>query len=236
MNQIGHITLAKTKVVDTNLQGQKLGKKGRITRERILDAARALIEDPDGEGFSLSAVARLSDLRLSSIYNYFADPIELFLAVLEPVVEEADEAYLGLLRDRWPDERLGECCDQFIAAFHGYWKQHSRILHLRNRLADQHDARVLNQRIAMARRVVRRLGWQMGGDIDTATGTQFDLASVLYTGLERVVTIATDEELKKHYPPDIRPRFEGRTLHQQARMLALGIADERMRTIRHDAA
>jgi len=222
--------------IDTNLQGQKLGKKGRITRQRILEAARRLIEDPESEGFTLSAVARETGLRMSSIYNYFADPIELFLAVLEPIADEAEEAYVRLLRRRWPEESLEECCIEFVNAFHAYWLKNSRMLHLRNRLADQHDERALLQRIAMARRVVRLLGFQMDGDIERATGPQFDLASVLYTGLERVVTIATDEELKQHYPENIRPRFEGRTLHQQARLLALAIADKRIRHARLDAA
>lgn len=214
------------KLNDTNLQGQKLGKKGRITRERIVVAARELIEDPDCE-FSLSAVARHTGLRMSSIYTYFSDLPDLFLAVLEPVAEEAEEAYLHLLRTRWDDDAIDARSTELVGAFHDYWERHSRLLHLRNRLADQHEIRVLLQRIAMARVIVRLLGWQMGGDPETVTGSPYDLASVLYTGLERVVTIATDTELKSHYPADIKPRFEGATLRQQSRLLALAIRDER---------
>jgi len=78
---------------DTNLQGQKLGRKGRVTRERILEAALALIEDADAEPLSLSAVARRADLRISSIYTYFADLTELFLTVLDPVDRSTQQAY-----------------------------------------------------------------------------------------------------------------------------------------------
>ncbi len=211
---------------DTNLQGQKLGKKGRITRDRIVAAARELIEDPACE-FSLSAVARQAGLRMSSIYNYFADLPDLFLAVLDPVVHEAEGAYLHLLRERWNDAEVAPRATELVTAFHAYWERHSRVLHLRNRLADQHEKSVLLQRIAMARTIVRLLGWQMGGEADRVTGSAYDLASVLYTGLERVVTIATDTELKACYPANIQPRFEGATLHQQSRLLALAIRDER---------
>ncbi|WP_022673832.1 TetR/AcrR family transcriptional regulator [Novosphingopyxis baekryungensis] len=228
--------MANVKDIDTNLQGQKLGNKGRITRERIMTVARDLIENPSSEGFSLSAVARHTELRMSSIYNYFADPTELFLAVFEPIAEEAEEAYIGLIRDRWPDEEVETRSTQFIAAFHTYWQRHSRILHLRNRLADQHDERVMLKRISMARNVVRLLGQQAGGNAVEGTGPEYDLASVLYTGLERVVTIATDEEMKAHYPPQIKPRFEGGTLYQQARLLALAISDERGRSQKRSAA
>ena len=211
---------------DTNLQGQKLGKKGKITRERIIVAARELIEDPASE-FSLSAVARHTGLRMSSIYNYFADLPDLFRALLEPIAEEAEQAYLHLLRDYWADEEIPQRSAELVEAFHAYWKRHSRVLHMRNRLADTHEKCILLQRIEMARKIVRLLGWQMGGAPDVVTGSSYDLASVLYTGLERVVTIATDEELKAFYPADIKPRFEGKTLYQQTRLLALAIREQR---------
>lgn len=215
--------------VDTNLQGQKLGRKGRITRERILTAARELIEDPTSDGFSLSAVARRAGLRMSSIYNYFSDLPELFLAVLEPVSESAEEAFLSQLRQKWPDDELHQRARKFVLAFCGYWEENSRILHLRNVIADQHETRVVLQRIAMARKVIALLGQQMGVSKDMTVSPSHDLASVLYTGLERVVTIATDEQLKAHYPAHIKPRYDGQTLEQQARVLSLAIADERAR-------
>lgn len=223
---MGLEVVAKVEPIDTNLQGQKLGKKGKITRERIIAAARELIEDPESE-FSLSAVARKAELRMSSLYNYFSDLPDLFQAVLAPVAEEAEEAYLHLLRERWPDNEIEQRATQLVHAFYGYWRKHSRILHLRNRLADQHEQCILIKRIEMARVVVRLLGWQMGGNADVVTGTPYDLASVLYTGLERVVTIATDEEMKEFYPENIKPRFEGKTLTQQSYLLALAVADKR---------
>ena len=228
--------MGKFKSVDTNLQGQKLGKKGRETRDRILATARQLIEDPESEGFSLSAVARSAGIRMSSIYNYFSDVTELFLAVLEPVADEAEGAYVALLRDKWSDHEIERKSAEFTNAFHDYWRRNSRFLHLRNNMADSYDERVLLQRIAMARETVRLLGRQMGGARDSVTGPEFDLASVLYTGLERVVTISTDAELKAHYPDDIKPRFEGGTLHQQARLLALAIKDQRSQSFASHAA
>ncbi len=214
---------------DTNLQGQKLGRKGRVTRERILEAALALIEDADAEPLSLSAVARRADLRISSIYTYFADLTELFLTVLDPVARSAQHAYLHHIEMRWPDDELGEKCAHFVHAFHDYWKRNARLLHLRNAFAEQRDTRVLLQRIGAARKVIHLLGQQMGAPDTRTTGPEFDLASVLYTGLERVVTIATDEQLKQHYPENIRPRFQGATLAQQARLMELAIRDERRR-------
>ena len=222
--------------IDTNLQGQKLGNKGRVTRERILTSARELIYQPNGEDFTLSAVARHTGLRMSSIYNYFADLTELVLALLDPLTEEAEDAFLAQLREEWADDELALRWTQFVNAFQMFWQRHSRLLHLRNRLADRHDERMLLRRIEMARVVVRLLGRQMGGAPGQIVGDAYDFASVLYTGLERVVTIATDEEMKAHYPPQIRPRFDGATLQQQARLLKLAVMDSRARSAGANAA
>ena len=219
---------AETKI-DTNLQGQRLGRKGRITRERIITAARELIEDSETEDLSISAVARRAELRVSSIYNYFPDLTDLFLTVLEPVIAETEVEFLSILTEHWPDEALGERCEAFVQAFYRFWERNVRLLHMRNAMADKHEPRVLAQRIAAARQVVNLLGVQMGGAREDVTGPEYDLASVLYTGLERVVTIATDDLLKAHYPPNIQRRFGGATLEQQARLLELAIRDERER-------
>lgn len=213
--------------IATNLQGQKLGQKGRITRDRIIAATRELIEEPNGEDLSISAVARRTGLRVSSIYNYFPDLSDLFMTVLEPVMEQAQELYLGVLRDYWPDDELDACCLRFVEAFHQFWEQNVRLLHVRNILAQQHDQRVLAHRIFSARNTVQLLQAQMGTPTEQGETTAQDLASVLYAGMERVVTIVSDELLDAPYPPNIERRFGAHTLKQLARVLTLSIRDQR---------
>lgn len=218
--------------IDTNLQGQKLGRKGRVTRERILAVTREIIEDPDAEPLSISAVARRAGLRQSSIYTYFPDFTELFLAVLEPVTDTSEEAYIGLARTYWPDAELEQKSAEFVQAFYDFWQKNARLLHLRNAISDQHEVKVARHRIDMARKVIALLGQQMGASTDDMTTPEFDLASVLFTGIERVVTVATDTKWQALYPDNLKPRFQGKTIKQQGRLLALAIADERARLAR----
>lgn len=215
--------------IDTNLQGQRLGRKGRITRDRIIAVTRELIDDPDSEDLSISAVARRAQLRVSSIYNYFPDLSDLFMTVMEPVIREAQVGYLQVLEEYWPDDQLDEKCAEFVEAFHLFWEENVRMLHVRNSLAQQHDPRVLSQRINSARRVVKLLALQMGSSAEKEWGDEQDMASVLYAGLERVVTVVSDELLKAPYPNHIERRFGKHTLKQQSRLLALAIRDERTR-------
>ena len=118
--------------VTHNLNGQKLGRKGRVTRERIVAAAMELVIAD--EPITLSSVARRAGLGLTSLYNYFSDLTELLLALLESILATAESEYLAVLRNRWPDERLYENCYAFVHSYHSFWMRHSRLLHVRNRL------------------------------------------------------------------------------------------------------
>ncbi len=211
--------------VNRNLNGQKLGRKGRDTRARIIAAANALVSQDSDIPVTLSAVARKSGLGMTSLYLYFNDLTELLLAVLEPVMEEA-EAYLKLIRLRWPDEELADHCRAFAAAYYAFWQENSRILHLRNSLADQNDQRMLQQCVSGAEALIGPLVEQMNGNLQHPQSPNFALAVMLVTGIERAASIRTDIALpgllvdRMILAPD-------RFLHPAARLLELGIRDAR---------
>jgi AcrR family transcriptional regulator len=97
------LTRPPARALSHNLNGQRLGRKGRDTRDRIIAAAQILIADRYAPPLTLSAVAREASLGMTSLYNYFGDLTELLLALLEPVVVEAETAYISKLRARWSD-------------------------------------------------------------------------------------------------------------------------------------
>jgi AcrR family transcriptional regulator len=214
------------KALSHNLNGQRLGRKGRDTRDRIIAATQSLLEGPRDVPITLSAVAREASLGMTSLYSYFNDLTELLLAALEPVMAKADQAYIGHLRARWPDVTLNAHCMEFVSALHGFWQQNSRILHLRNHMADQQDKRMMEHRVAAARPIISLLVAQMDQDPANTDSQAAGMATVLYTGIERVVTVATDTDL-----PTL---LQGTTfvnianyIKSEARLLELGIRDYR---------
>ena len=209
-----------------NLNGQRLGKKGRNTRDRILTAANELLADPGDVQFSLSAVARQASLGMTSLYLYFADLTELLLAILEPLMDEAEVAYLGHLRERWPDETLNAHCLEFVTALHGFWHKNSAVLHLRNSMSDQRDKRMMANRVQVAQPVIGLLVMQMDQNLEEKGSQAAGMATVLYTGIERVVTIATDRILPGVLPGQFAPNVRN-FLRSEARLLELGIRDFR---------
>lgn len=215
--------------VSHNLHGQKLGRKGRVTRERILAACSALLAEPNEAPISLSAVARKAGLGMTSLYNYFTDLTELLLAVLEPVMETAESTYLGMLREPWPDEELGERCLAFMRALLDFWQRNARLLHLRNAMSDAHDQRMSLHRVQASQPMIFLLAWQMGGDPAMDVDSPImGMATVLMTGIERTVTVATDDRLRSIVTLQVRRRPD-HYIEPEARLMELAIRDTRQR-------
>lgn len=211
--------------VSHNLAGQRLGRKGRVTRERIIAAALELVEDNEGEVFTLSGVSRRAGLGMSSLYNYFSDQTELLLAVLEPVMGTAEDAYMAQVREPWRDDDLASSTLIFVRAYHAFWSRHSGLLHLRNSLADQFDVRMMMHRINSTRPLIGLLLRQMCGAREPRQ-EDTSMATVLMTGIERSVTLATDKRLPKLTG---LPFNEGEDRYHvsNARLLELAIRDLR---------
>ena len=209
-----------------NLNGQKLGRKGRDTRERILAAAAEALECMDETPISLSAVARNASLGMTSLYNYFTDLTELLLAMLEPVMETAEESHLAILRQRWPEAELAERCEQFVGRFHAFWLGNASLLHLRNTMADSGDRRMLIHRVTSTQPMIRLFAEQMDGDPADRDGDAVRIATLLVIAAERTITVSTDRTLTGLFgdavlfPPE-------HYLAPAARVMELAIADAR---------
>jgi len=212
--------------VSHNLNGQRLGRKGRDTRDRIIAAAKEIVDADDDTLITLSEVARRANLRMASLYVYFADLSELVQALLEPVMAEAESSYLEMLQSNWPDDQLGHHCAMFVQGFYEFWQRHSGILHLRNTMADRKDWLMTNHRINAARPVINLLVRQMGHDPAARGSSPIGMATVLYMGFERAVNIVTDrhfgDAMAERFAPDVE-----HYLKAEIRLLELAIADAR---------
>lgn len=214
------------RAISHNLNGQRLGRKGRDTRDRIIAAARALLEAPGSDPITLSGVARAAGLGMSSLYLYFADLPELLIAVLEPVNADAEATHIEALRTRWPDDEIYRQALDFITQFYGFWQRNSRILHLRNSLASHGDKRMTYHRIASASPVVRLIADQMDHDAQQLASPAAAMATVLYAGIERIVMVATDFEEEAQVTGNLVGNI-GRYLEAEARLLEFGIREQR---------
>jgi AcrR family transcriptional regulator len=219
---------AERESLSHNLLGQRLGRKGRDTRDRIIAATEKLLAEPPGTPISLSAVAREASLGMTTLYLYFSDLPELLLAVLAPIMATGEHSYIDPMRERWSDEELGEKCLRFVQAYYAFWVRNSRILHLRNAYADNNDERMRKSRVDSSRMIIELLVEQMDCSVTVAPerSPAHSMATVLLTGIERMITVATDANFRNFAPADPDPWIRS-LMHAEARLLQLAIVDGR---------
>ncbi|MBV1918750.1 MAG: TetR/AcrR family transcriptional regulator [Sphingomonadaceae bacterium] len=211
--------------VSHNLNGQRLGKKGRLTRERIIRAAIDLLEGEESALFTLSAVARKASLGMSSLYNYFDDLSVLMVAVLEPVMATAHATYTEVISEYWPDDELQEKCAAFWRAYYEFWAKHAALLHQRNRMSDAGDERMLLHRFHAVHPVIGLVDLQLGLNDGSEPGKhRRAMSAILMTAMERTMTIQTHPNYRrvKNYPRIADPAD---LIGPGARLLELSIRD-----------
>jgi len=213
--------------VSHNLQGQRLGRKGRDTRDRILLATTRLLYCERRETpISMSAVAREASLGMTSLYNYFKDLSELLGALLEGVMASAEDAYLAPLRRRWDDGELATRCYEFVRGYQTFWETHSYLLHLRNAMSDKSDPVMTRHRIKSTQPIIGLIVEQMDGDPLAPRSRAFAMATVLMIGIERSVTISTDNDLPVKMAQNIK-HDDDHFLRPCARLMEMAIRDMR---------
>jgi len=118
-------------------------------RERIVAAARDLLEDDDAEGFSIDAVARRAGVARMTIYNQFESKAGLLEALFDSL---ASRGPLGQIADVFKQEDPLVALDEYVALFGRFWTLRRRA-HGRLRAAAMHDPELA---AAMAARNERR--------------------------------------------------------------------------------
>jgi len=76
------------------------------TRDRILEAALSLFSEHGYRGATTAEIARQASVAEGTIYRYFRDKKDLFLACVEPVIQEALRRESALPNEGTARERL----------------------------------------------------------------------------------------------------------------------------------
>jgi AcrR family transcriptional regulator len=116
----------------TSVERQRTVEAGR---ERIITAARELLEDDEAEGFSIDAVARRAGVARMTVYNQFESKAGLLEALFNSLAERGPLTEMAdIFKQRDPLLVL----DEYVALFGRFWTINRRT-HRRLRAAAMHD-------------------------------------------------------------------------------------------------
>jgi AcrR family transcriptional regulator len=147
-------------------------------RDRMVVAARELLEAEDDEGFSIDAVARRAGVARMTVYNQFGSKAGLLEALFDHLAVRGELVRMGeLFAEKDPVVAL----DAFVALFGRFWTSNRRA-HRRLRAAAIHDPELsaaIDSRNERRRRGLTELTRRLG-TLATSPLPAAELVNVLF--------------------------------------------------------
>jgi AcrR family transcriptional regulator len=132
------------------IDGRALGRRGALTRERLLVATDELLETHGVRDLRVVDIARRVGTSAATFYQYFRDVEDAVLALAAAVGE--DLAPVEELLDRpWMGPGGLDAARELVGGFMEYWDEHRAILRTRNLAAQEGDRRFRDVRNAALR-------------------------------------------------------------------------------------
>lgn len=140
-----------------NLLGQKMGRKGRKTRESIMAVTLEMLKHRSYKDLSVSEVAHEAKVSSSTFYVYFEDIEEVLYACVQAAALDLGDLH-AILDENWDAGNLSQQVQRFVETYNELWEQYRVELRVRNLEADQGNLRFLNLRIETTRDILQKLG------------------------------------------------------------------------------
>lgn len=175
-----------------NLQGQALGRKGQLTRMRLIATLEGLLKHRPLRDLRVMDICREAKTAPGTFYLYFRDVEDLALEAIRKGQELPRELH-DLLNEDWPTEQSFDYARRFIGGYVTYWEERYHLLHMRNLAADEGSQAMVDLRHSC----VVPLMEQIAGKIHQARATQpaedglnpLAAATVIMGSLERLAAV-----------------------------------------------
>ena len=138
------------------LDGRALGRRGALTRRRLLDATASLLETHGIRDLRVVDIAREVGSSPATFYQYFRDVEEAVLALAEEVGDEI-APLAARLDPPWDTTHGLDDARALVDGFVDYWDQHRAVLRTRNLAAQEGDERFREVRHRTLREFMARL-------------------------------------------------------------------------------
>ena len=123
----------------TNKLGHKIGARGGRTRQAILDATRALLNERHYGEIRVADLASAAGVSPSNFYTYFKTVEEPVLALCEAAATDFQGLAAHFQAD-WPGDKAFAIGRAFILDVMAIWRDHGQVLRVEHMLADNGEA------------------------------------------------------------------------------------------------
>jgi AcrR family transcriptional regulator len=177
---------------ETNQQGQTIGRKGFLTRQKLMVAARKLLDVYSPVELTAVSIAKEAGTSSASFYMYFEDTRDILFAL----ATEAGTAMTSIheiVQQPWEPDTVHAHSLHLVETFNTIWHEHRQVLRFRNLEADRGDPRFEALRMSTYIPFIDKLARQIVANCPTdkprpTLSQAFALASVVHAAMERLAT------------------------------------------------
>jgi AcrR family transcriptional regulator len=126
--------------------GRVPGRRGRATRQRLLECTAELIGSTPWRSIKVIDIARKAGTSPATFYQYFENVEQAILVLAEELMEGAG-ALAELVEGDWSEERSWETARRVVEGFMGYWETNRAVFRVVELATEEGDLRFRGLRV-----------------------------------------------------------------------------------------
>ena len=173
--------------VDPARAGRGSSRRGRDTRQRLLDGTRDLLEETSYRSIRVVDIARAAGTSPATFYQYFPGAESAVLALAEALAEQGALELRGLVEaQRWDDAAVAESSQALAQGFLDFWERNGALMTVIDHASLEGDQRFRQIRTRLLNGVTVALEGVAAGSANDNVGEARAVAGVLTSMLSHV--------------------------------------------------
>jgi AcrR family transcriptional regulator len=137
--------------------GRVPGRRGRATRQRLLDCTRDMLATTSYRDVKVIDIAREAGTSPATFYQYFAD-VEAAILVLSEEMAQRGQHLTAIITDgAWAGADAMATSLDLVDAFFAFWEEHRAVLRVMDLATDEGDARFQKIRVGLLNDITKAL-------------------------------------------------------------------------------
>lgn len=138
--------------------GRVPGRRGRATRQRLLEQTAAMLDAGSYRDLKVVDIARSARMSPASFYQYFPDVEAAILVLAEEMSRDGSATLSSLVRNgNWKGRAAYDTSRQLVAGIMEFWDRHRSVMRVIDLAADEGDQRFRQIRTALLNELTNAL-------------------------------------------------------------------------------
>lgn len=139
------------------IDGRVPGRRGRATRERLLECTGALLGTTSYRDVKVIDIAREAGTSPATFYQYFADVEAAILVLAEQMARQGAHLTAIITDGSWEGDDSARTALGLVDAFLAFWDDHRAVLRVMDLATDEGDGRFQKIRVGLLNDITRGL-------------------------------------------------------------------------------